>query len=90
MNGRRTEMVETILKRQFPDEFTATYDAKGVHNIVENHFYEGGAERTRWVMENEFTFSGFMKVIGFFMRSQFPKETLKGMNSFKEFAEKAG
>ena len=82
MNGRRTEMVETIIKREFPDEFTATYDANGVHNLVENHFYEEGPEKTCWVMENDFYFSGLMKLMGFFMRSQFPKETLKGMNSF--------
>ena len=32
MNGRRVEMIETILKRDFPDEFSATYEAKGVMN----------------------------------------------------------
>ena len=89
MNGRCTEMVETIVQRQFPDEFTTTYDARGVHNQVENHFYEQGAEKTRWGMENEFKFSGFMKIFGFFMRAQFPKETHKAMKCFKEFAENA-
>ena len=88
MKGRRTEMVETIVKREFPDEFTATYDAKGVHNLVENHFYEEGPDKTRWTMENDFNFSGLMKLMGFFMGGQFPKETLKGMNNFNEFAEK--
>ena len=38
MGKRRIEMMETITARNLPDEFRGTYDAKGVHNIVENRF----------------------------------------------------
>lgn len=88
MGKRRVEMVETILVRDLPVQFDATYDAKGVFNVVRNRFEELGPDRTRWVSENEFRFGGFMKVIGFVMKSAFPKQSLKYMTDFKAFAER--
>jgi hypothetical protein len=87
MNGRKMEMVETILTRNLPDEFSGTYEAKGVYNIIENHFSEDGPDRTRWVMETEFRFSGLMKVMAFFMGGVFRKQSMTHMNDFKKFAE---
>ena len=89
MNGRKVEMIETITTRNFPDEFSGTYEASGVYNIMANYFHEEGLDKTRWVTVSEFQFSGMMKLIGFFMRGSFPKQTLKTMNDFKHFAEKA-
>lgn len=88
-NGRKIDMVETIIKRDFPDEFSALYETKGVQNWTINRFYADGLEKTRWVMENEFKLSGLMALMGIFMRGAFPKETLKQMNQFKTFAESA-
>ena len=89
MKGRKIEMIETITSRNLPDEFSGTYEAKGVFNSIENHFYEEGAERTRWVADNEFQFSGFMKIMAFFMSGSFRKQSLKTMEAFKTFAENA-
>lgn len=89
MNGRRIEMVETITSRNLPDEFSGTYDAKGVHNVVTNRFYAEGPDRTRWVTENEFSFSGLMIVFALVMRGSFRKQTLADMQRFKAFAEQA-
>lgn len=37
--GRREgEMIETITVRNLPDEFSGTYDSKGIRNIVKNYF----------------------------------------------------
>ncbi len=86
--GKRTiEMIETITSRNLPDEFSGTYDAEGVHNVVSNRFIELGPNKTKWESENEFHFSGFMRLIGFFMKSAFPKQSLKYMQDFKAFAE---
>ena len=41
----------------------------------------------RRVMENDFKFSGLMVLMGIFMRGAFPKQTIKDMTRFKEFAE---
>jgi hypothetical protein len=87
INGRKLEMIETILVRNLPDEFTGTYDARNVHNVVRNLFYEDGPNRTRFVSENEFVFSGIMKVVALFFGSSFRKTSDKYMQDFKKFAE---
>jgi carbon monoxide dehydrogenase subunit G len=89
MNGRKIEMIETITSRNLPDEFSGTYDAKGVHNVMVNRFYADSPDRTRWVTESEFQFGGFMRLLGLFMRGSFPKQTRKTMEDFKRFAESA-
>ena len=87
MSKREVEMVETITKNNLPDEFNGTYEAKGVMNWVNNSFVEEGENKTKWISENEFQFSGFMKLIGFFMKGSFPKQSYKYMEQFKAFAE---
>ncbi|MFY0626855.1 MAG: SRPBCC family protein [Reichenbachiella sp.] len=89
MGKRVVEMVETITKNELPNELSGTYEAKGVYNIISNRFEMIDETKTLWISENEFQFSGFMKLIGVFMKGSFPKQTLKFMNQFKEFAEKA-
>ena len=88
MGKREMNLVETIIKRNLPDELYMTYDTKGVHNIQKNHFKEEG-DQTPWVSETEFQFSGFgMKLMAFFMPGAFKKQSLKYMQDFKAFAEK--
>ncbi|MGI9518032.1 MAG: hypothetical protein ACR2NP_13345 [Pirellulaceae bacterium] len=87
MGKRNLEMIESITSRNFPNEFDGTYETKGVFNIVKNRFVELSPGKTRWISENEFQFSGFMKVIGFLMKGTFPKQSLKYLQDFKAFAE---
>lgn len=88
MGKREIEMVETIIKRNFPEEFHATYDAKGVHNIQKNYFKEENG-KTRWISESEFQFSSFgMKLMAFLMPGAFKKQSMKYATDFKNFAEK--
>jgi hypothetical protein len=85
--GKRTiEMIETVTTRNLPDEFSGTYDANGVHNIVINHFHDEG-NATRWVLDTEFTFKGFMRLMAILMPGMFKKESMKHMMNFKKFAE---
>jgi len=86
MGKREVEMIETITKRNLPDEFNATYEAKGVFNIIENRFIDQG-KTTKWISANEFRFKGFMKLIAFFMPGAFKKQSFKYMKDFKKFAE---
>ena len=86
-NGRKTEMIETILVSNFPDEFFAKYEMKGVENWQKYHFLEDGPNKTKWRAENEFQFSGLFNLLGIFMRGSFPKQTYKYMEFFKDFAE---
>lgn len=88
MGKRDMEMVETIIKSNFPEEFHATYDAKGVHNIQKNFFHEVSETQTKWVSESEFQFAGFgMKVMAFLIPSMFKKQSMQYANDFKNFAE---
>ncbi len=88
MGKRDIVMIETILKRDFPNEFHATYDAKGVHNIQKNFFEAINPNQTLWRSVCEFQFSGFMmKLMGFLMPGAFKKQSMKYLNDFKAFAE---
>lgn len=88
MGKRQVEMIETIINRNLPDEFSGTYEANGVYNKVVNKFLEKPENKTTWVTENEFRFKGFMKLFAFFMPGAFKKQTLIYMQRFKDFAEK--
>ena len=87
MGKRDIEMIETITVRNLPDEFSGTYVAKGVYNIVRNKFVALPDNRTKWVTENEFEFKGFMKLMGILMPGMFKKQSQKYLDQFKEFAE---
>lgn len=88
MGKRDLSMVETIIKKNLPEEMHMTYDTKGVHNIQKNYFKEEG-NKTRWISESEFQFSGLgMKLMGLLMPGAFKKQSRAYMEDFKAFAEK--
>ncbi|MEQ8906850.1 SRPBCC family protein [Ekhidna sp.] len=84
---REVEMIETVTKRDLPDEFAGSYETKGVLNTVRNNFEAMGADSTKWIVETEFKFSGLMNVFAWLMPGTFKKQTRDFMRSFKEFAE---
>ncbi|MDM9630735.1 SRPBCC family protein [Robiginitalea aurantiaca] len=89
MGKRQLVMIETIIKKNFPEQYHLTYDAKGVHNIQKNYFEELGEAKCRWTSETEFQFSGLpMKLMGWLMPGMFKKQSLTYMKDFKAFAEK--
>jgi uncharacterized protein YndB with AHSA1/START domain len=91
MGKRELDLIETVVRRNLPDEFTGTYETKGVWNEVANRFEETSDGRTRWILENEFRFSTLMmKVMGKVMPGAFKKQTLQNMQQFKDFAEGEG
>lgn len=87
--GKRTmEMVETIMKRNPPQEFHALYTTDCVYNTQENFFEETPDGKTRWTSHNEFKFSGLgLKIMAFLMPKSFKKQSLQYMGDFKAFAE---
>lgn len=87
MGKRKVEMVETITFNDLPKEFHANFIASGVTNIQKNYFHELG-EKTKWVSESEFKFTGFMKFVSFFMgKGAFKKQSVSYMEDFKAYAE---
>lgn len=87
MGSREIEMIETITVRNLPAEFSGTYEAKGVFNIVRNKFQSIGESKTKYISEQEFELAGFMKLIGFLMPGTFKKQSMKYLQDFKNFAE---
>lgn len=87
MGKREIEMIETITSRNLPQEFSGTYEAHGVLNIIKNKFDKISEVKTRYVTENEFQFKGFMRIVAFFMPGAFKKQSMKYMEDFKKFAE---
>lgn len=85
--GREMELFETITVRNLPDEFSGYYDAPNVHNTVVTRFEELGPDKTRLISENEFQFKGFMRIMGWLMKSAFPKQSMKYLTDFKAFVE---
>ncbi len=88
MGKRELVLIETILKNKLPDEWHATYDTKGAHNIQKNYFIDLEDGRTKWRSESEFQLSGFMmKLMAFLMPGAFKKQSMKYATDFKAFVE---
>ncbi|MHA7842784.1 MAG: SRPBCC family protein [Winogradskyella sp.] len=86
---RKMELIETITKHDFPNEFHATYTTKGVRNIQQNYFESTHEGHTKWISKNEFQPTNFMmNAMLFLMPGAFKKQTKKYMTNFKNFAEK--
>jgi uncharacterized membrane protein len=84
---REIEMIETVTVRNFPEEFTTTYEAKGVFNRVKSKFKAIDGDRAIYITEHEFQFKGMMKIIGMLMPGAFKKQSMKYLTDFKHFAE---
>ena len=87
-SDKRMEMMETIIKRDLPNELSSLYTANGVENIVRNKFISISDDKTKVVNESEFLFNGYMKIFSKFFPSIFKNQTSLYMNNFKDFAEK--
>tara|TARA_R110002020_G_scaffold220100_4_gene428003 strand:+ start:167 stop:547 length:381 start_codon:yes stop_codon:yes gene_type:complete len=85
---RKTVLTETILKRNLPHEFYASYTTKGVYNVKNNYFEPVLDGKTKWTSKSEFQFKDLaMKAISLLMPGAFKKQSLKYMLDFKSFAE---
>lgn len=86
--NRKMELIETITKQDFPNEFHATYNTNGLRNIQRNYFDSTPKGYTKWVCKNEFEPTTFkMNAMLFLMPRAFKKQTKKYMKNFKYFVE---
>ena len=60
---RKIEMIETIVERDLPRVFSATYEADKVWNEVVNRFEKTANNQTKYIVENEFRMAGGMKIL---------------------------
>lgn len=87
MGKREIEMIETITRKNLPQEFSGTYEAKNVWNEVKNFFEEKNEGQTLMRSESEFRFTGIMKLFGWIMPGAFKKESQKFLEQFRQFVE---
>lgn len=88
--GKKMELIETVLVRNLPDEFSGTYEHKHMTNSMKNRFIALSENATRWEAELEYTkLNGFMiKMMAFLFPGMFKKQTQKWMDQFKAFVER--
>lgn len=84
---REMEMLETVISLNLPEEFIASYEARGVYNLAKTRFLPLGDHKTKYLSEQEFQLKGLIKVFGWIMPGAFKKQTEKYLQMFKEFAE---
>lgn len=87
MGKRKMKMVETIISNDLPKDFTASYNAKNVFNIVRNTFEEIDTVTTKYTSNQEFQFSGLLKIMSFFMAPAFKKQSFQYLKDFKAYVE---
>jgi len=89
MRGRKFDLLETVIKRELPQESHGTYEGDWGKNSMNNYFEELGPDKTRWRSELEYTEvkSIMMKLMNFMMPGMAQKQTQKWLDQFKAFAE---
>jgi hypothetical protein len=89
---RKIELIETVLVRNLPEEFSGKYEHKSMVNNMKNSFEYVGPNQTLWLADLEYTsFNGLMpKLMGLLFPSMFRKQTQKWLDQFKIFAESQG
>ncbi|MDH3491873.1 MAG: hypothetical protein OEM20_07690, partial [Gammaproteobacteria bacterium] len=86
-NGREVVMTETITARREPDFLGGTYESQWGTVIIFNRFEETGDGRTRWIVNTNYKFKGFMRIMAFFMRKSICDRTDTDLNRFKLLVE---
>lgn len=85
---RKMEIIETVTRQDFPNEFHATYTTKGVRSIQGNFYKTTEDGFTKWISQNELQPTNLkMSMMLFFMPSAFKKQTKTQMSNFKNFIE---
>jgi hypothetical protein len=90
MGKRDISMLETVMLRDLPERYSATYETHGVWNEASSRFYDLENGHTRWELTSEFRCSGFMWLMTKLMPGSFKKQTSATMKAFKDFAEGSG
>lgn len=97
-SGQQTMVcTETMTRREPADvrdvpadrviHFEREIVADGMWNAARERLTTNGAERTLWTSENEYRFTGLMRLVAPLLRGSFIKQSRQHMNDFKAFAE---
>ena len=89
VQGEHTiDLIETVTRRNLPDEFNGTYEWCGGRNTLCNRFIELGPNRTKWESTCKYKFTSLMpKLMGLFCPGIFRKQNMSLLRNFKAFVE---
>ena len=86
--NRNMKIIETVTRRNLPNEFHANYTTKTMHNVQENYYEKTSDGFTKWTSNSEFVpLNLTMRLMLFFMPRTFKKQSQKYMQDFKNYAE---
>lgn len=86
-NGKESKMIETITSFDSPNKITTVYTMNKVWNECINNLHEKEMSTT-YVMDVVFKFGFPMNLFIWAFKPFFKKESLKGLNDFKNYVEK--
>lgn len=86
--GRREiEMIQTVRRRNLPQEFSEVFETANVWNQVDSRFIELGDRQTRWELDSQFRCQGLLRLMTWVAPGVFRRQTRKTLQQFKRFAE---
>jgi uncharacterized membrane protein len=86
-NGRSIVMDETVVARQEPYQFSARFDTEHGSNIITSSFESLAGGRTKWNLDADFQFKGFLRLISFLFKGMIRKRLNDDCARFKEKLE---
>jgi uncharacterized protein YndB with AHSA1/START domain len=86
-DGHDLKLTETVTGRREPEEFLASYDSGHTHNTVHHRFIDLGDGRTRWLVEAEFQFKGFLRLASLALQGTIEKRLRGDVARFKALVE---
>lgn len=82
-DGPDFSLTETVTGRREPEELLASYDSGHTHNTVHHRFFDLGDGRTRWLVEAEFHFKGFLRLASLALQGTIEKRLRDDVARFK-------
>jgi uncharacterized protein YndB with AHSA1/START domain len=86
-NGRNIVMDETILSRREPFELILRLDTEHGANDVAHRLESMAGGQTKWTLDAEFSFKGFLRFLAPLFRGMIRKRLQDDCNRFKEMLE---
>lgn len=82
------EIIETILKVDFPKQFTTYYEVSSGDFTADSKLEALGENKTRYTLNHEFHFKGLLKLTAGLMKPAFVKHSETLLLNFKKLAER--
>ncbi len=86
--GKEMILHETILEENLPKQIKFSYVSPMGYNEVEMQFEKLSDNSVRQINNSCFELKGMMKIMGFFMKGFFKKQSMKYLTAFKNYVEK--